>query len=89
MDVNNERGGIQRIEEGGRMIRKYGKEGIFDVDGVEGIGKVGVGKEMDIDVLRMSGEKIEGLKGRGALFLKKEMVVGRFMRGGEEEVGVG
>lgn len=88
MHVNNETGVIQPIEEASSIIRKYAKEAIFHVDGVQGIGKVPMPKEMDIDLLTMSGHKIHGLKGTGALFLKKEIVLAPFITGGEQELGL-
>ncbi|BDC59651.1 putative cysteine desulfurase IscS 2 [Bacillus altitudinis] len=88
MHVNNETGVIQPIEEAASIIRKYAKEAIFHVDGVQGIGKVPLPKEMDIDLLTMSGHKIHGLKGTGALFLKKEIILAPFITGGEQELGL-
>ncbi|MEK5265127.1 cysteine desulfurase [Bacillus altitudinis] len=88
MHVNNETGAIQPIEEAASIIRKYAKEAIFHVDGVQGIGKVPLPKKMDIDLLTMSGHKIHGLKGTGALFLKKEIVLAPFITGGEQELGL-
>ncbi|WP_272511788.1 cysteine desulfurase family protein [Bacillus altitudinis] len=88
MHVNNETGAIQPIEEAASIIRTYAKEAIFHVDGVQGIGKVPLPKEMDIDLLTMSGHKIHGLKGTGALFLKKEIVLAPFITGGEQEFGL-
>ncbi|MCL6796191.1 cysteine desulfurase [Bacillus altitudinis] len=88
MHVNNETGAIQPIEEAASIIRKYAKEAIFHVDGVQGIGKVPLPKEMDIDLLTMSGHKIHGLKGTGALFLKKGVVLAPFITGGEQELGL-
>ena len=88
MHVNNETGVIQPIEEAASIIRTYAKEAIFHVDGVQGIGKVPLPKEMDIDLLTMSGHKIHGLKGTGALFLKKGVVLAPFITGGEQELGL-
>lgn len=88
MHVNNETGAIQPIEEAASIIRTYAKEAIFHVDGVQGIGKVPLPKEMDIDLLTMSGHKIHGLKGTGALFLKKEIVLAPFITGGDQELGL-
>ncbi|WP_342494246.1 cysteine desulfurase family protein [Bacillus sp. FSL M7-0307] len=88
MHVNNETGAIQPIEEAASIIRTYAKEAIFHVDDVQGIGKVPLPKKMDIDLLTMSGHKIHGLKGTGALFLKKEIVLAPFITGGEQELGL-
>lgn len=88
MHVNNETGAVQPIEEAASIIREHAKEALFHVDGVQGIGKVPLPKEVDIDLLTMSGHKIHGLKGTGALFLKKETVLAPFITGGEQELGL-
>ncbi|MEI4789118.1 cysteine desulfurase family protein [Bacillus sp. FJAT-53060] len=88
MHVNNETGAVQPIEEAAGIIREYAKDALFHVDGVQGIGKVAFNKQIDVDLLTMSGHKIHGLKGTGALFLKKNVVLAPFITGGEQEFGL-
>ncbi|MFJ5965261.1 cysteine desulfurase family protein [Bacillus sp. NPDC093026] len=89
MHVNNETGAIQPIEEAGKIIREYAKNALFHVDGVQGMGKVELNKQqIDIDLLTMSGHKIHGLKGTGALFFKKGTVLTPLFTGGEQEFGI-
>ena len=88
MHVNNETGAIQPIEAASGMIREHAKDALFHVDGVQGIGKVALNKQVDVDLLTMSGHKIHGLKGTGALFLKKGTVLAPFITGGEQEFGL-
>ncbi|KEP26710.1 cysteine desulfurase family protein [Bacillus zhangzhouensis] len=88
MHVNNETGAIQPIEEAAGIIREHAKDALFHVDGVQGIGKVSLNKHVDVDLLTMSGHKIHGLKGTGALFLKKGTELAPFITGGEQEFGL-
>ncbi|CAM5375178.1 cysteine desulfurase [Bacillus safensis FO-36b] [Bacillus safensis subsp. safensis] len=83
-------GAIQPIEEASlpltrRARRKYP---LFHVDGVQGMCKVALNKQLDVDILTMSGHKIHGLKGTGALFLKKDVTLAPFITGGEQELGL-
>lgn len=88
MHVNNETGAIQPIEEAAGIIREHAKNALFHVDGVQGMCKVALNKQLDVDLLTMSGHKIHGLKGTGALFLKKDVILAPFITGGEQELGL-
>lgn len=88
MHVNNETGVIQPIEEAAGIIREHAKDALFHVDGVQGMGKVALNKQIDVDLLTISGHKIHGLKGTGALFLKKGTVLAPLITGGEQEFGI-
>ncbi len=70
MFVNNEIGVIQPIKEIGQICKDKGC--FFHVDGAQAIGKVPVDvNDMKIDVMSMSGHKIYGPKGIGALYLRR------------------
>ncbi|MDM5299096.1 cysteine desulfurase family protein [Bacillus pumilus] len=88
MHVNNETGAIQPIEAAAAIIREYAKNALFHVDAVQGLGKVTMNQQTDIDLLTMSGHKIHGLKGTGALFLKKGTVLAPLITGGGQEFGL-
>ncbi|MFS0654559.1 cysteine desulfurase family protein [Bacillus sp. 179-C3.3 HS] len=88
MHVNNETGAIQPIEAAASIIREHAKDALFHVDGVQGMGKVAIHPQTDIDLFTMSGHKIHGLKGTGALFVKKGTALTPLMTGGEQEFGV-
>ncbi|MGE6628864.1 cysteine desulfurase family protein [Bacillus sp. NPDC077027] len=89
MHVNNETGAIQPLEKASKLIRQYAKDALFHVDGVQGLNKVKLNaRQVDFDLFTMSGHKIHGLKGTGALVLKKGTILTPLMTGGEQEFGI-
>ncbi|MDS9471761.1 cysteine desulfurase family protein [Sporosarcina pasteurii] len=88
MHVNNEIGAIQPIEDCGKVIRKKSRA-IFHVDAVQSFGKLplilsGNGP----DAITISGHKIHGLKGSGALITKKLVNPSSINYGGGQEQGL-
>ncbi len=71
MYANNEIGTIHPIREIGRIAKEKGI--VFHCDAVQAVGKIPVDAERDgIDLLAMSGHKIYGPKGIGALWVRSK-----------------
>lgn len=87
MYVNNETGVIQPINEIGKIARK--KNITFFCDATQAIGKIKVDVIDDnIDMLCFSGHKINGPKGIGVLYKKKEIQLTPLLHGGGQENGL-
>jgi cysteine desulfurase len=87
MHVNNEIGTIQPVEEIGRIARD--NDIPFHTDAIQSLGKIGVDvDELGVDMLSLSGHKIHGPKGVGALFVRKGTRVKAIEYGGGQERGL-
>jgi cysteine desulfurase len=87
MAVNNELGTVEPIPEIGRLIRQK-SEALFHSDAVQAFGKIILAPEAEnIDLLSVSGHKIHGPKGTGALYIKKGIHIEPYLLGGGQEHG--
>ncbi len=92
MHVNNETGTIQPVNELAdlkiRMEKKLGTEIILHVDAVQSYGKLPVSIKEGIDLLTVSGHKVHGPKGIGALYIRKGLHIQPCIYGGGQEKGI-
>lgn len=89
MYVNNEVGSVQPIEEAASIVKAYNKNILFHVDAVQGFGKYRIyPKKMKIDMLSLSGHKIHGPKGVGALYIDEKVKIKPIVFGGEQQKNV-
>ncbi len=89
MHVNNEIGVINDVATIGRVCRNRGVP--FHVDGAQSVGKIPVNvKLMHIDLLSISGHKIYGPKGVGALYVRRNppVRIAATIHGGGHERGM-
>jgi cysteine desulfurase len=86
MAVNNEIGVIQPLEEIGKICRE--KKVFFHTDAAQAVGKIALDVEkMNIDLMSISGHKIYGPKGIGALYVRRKprvRLVPLIVGGGQE-----
>lgn len=89
MLANNEIGVVQPVDEIGRLCRKRGV--LFHCDAVQGVGKVPFDVEaMHVDLASLSGHKLYGPKGVGALYVRRKprVRIAPMIDGGGHERGM-
>lgn len=87
MAANNEVGTIQNIQTIANIAKE--KDVIFHTDATQAVGAINLNvHEMGIDALSLSGHKLNGPKGVGALYISNRIVITPFMNGGEQEYGL-
>ena len=84
MTANNETGTLFPVEQLAEMA--HGAGALFHTDAVQAVGKTALDlKTTQIDMLSLSGHKLHGPKGIGALYLRKGTPFNPLLRGGPQE----
>lgn len=87
MWVNNETGAIQPIDEIGKVAKEHGA--LFFTDAVQGVPHLPIDLKTskNVDAMAISGHKIYGPKGVGALFLRRGVKAENLIDGGNQQRG--
>jgi cysteine desulfurase len=89
MHVSNETGAINDIEYLVSIAKDINPKVIFHCDGVQAVGKIPVNiDELGVDLYTMSAHKIHGMKGVGALYVNKKILLKPIVFGGGQEQGL-
>jgi cysteine desulfurase len=86
MLANNETGVVQPVKEAARLVRETG--GLLHVDAVQAAGRISCDiNALEADLLTLSGHKIGGPKGAGALVKRAPLNLDPLVTGGGQERG--
>nr|WP_311565872.1 cysteine desulfurase family protein [Peptoniphilus grossensis] len=87
MFANNEIGTIEPIEEISKIARENNI--LLHTDAVQAMGNVKFNlRDLDVDMLSISGHKLGAPKGIGILYIKEGTEISPFINGGEQERGM-
>ena len=86
MFANNEIGTIEPIEKIGKIAKENNI--VFHTDAVQAVGNIDIDVEkIGIDMLSLSGHKINAPKGVGALYIRTGINIEKYLNGGHQEKG--
>ena len=86
MFANNEIGTIEPVKEIAKIAKEHNI--YFHTDAVQAVGNVKIDvKELGVDMLSLSGHKLYGPKGIGALYIKEGTNIEKLIHGGGQELG--
>lgn len=89
MQINNETGAVQPLHELGMLRDRLCPGALFHVDGVQGfLKREGSALPGSVDSYSLSGHKLHGPKGVGALYLRQGHRIGALLHGGGQEKGL-
>lgn len=87
MGVCNETGAVLPLRELKTAMKEICPRALLHVDGVQTFGKIALPMDC-IDLLSLSSHKIGGLKGSGALYIRKGLTLPPLLTGGNQENGM-
>jgi cysteine desulfurase len=86
MQVNNEIGTIEPIEEAAKLVHEKNPNTLIHVDAIQSFGKLRIyPRRLGIDMLSVSGHKIHGPKGIGFLYVKEKTKLKPIIHGGGQQ----
>ncbi|MBR4765317.1 MAG: cysteine desulfurase [Clostridia bacterium] len=86
MAVNNETGAIQPVQAAKRAITRAHSPALVHCDAVQAFGKMPLKpSSLGADLMSISAHKIHGIKGAGALYIRKGVKIAPLVFGGEQE----
>ena len=89
MLVNNELGTVLPVKEAAALTRRLAPQAFFHTDAVQGFLKLPfTPKGLGVDLLTISGHKIHGPKGIGALYIRSGRSIDPMILGGGQENGL-
>lgn len=89
MHINHEIGSIQPIESIGKIIKTQNPHTFFHIDAVQSFGKFVIDpNKVNADLISVSSHKIHSIKGAGALYKKKNIVLNPLIHGGGQEFNI-
>ena len=89
MHVNNEIGAIEPVAEIAAAVKQKNPDIYMHVDAIQAYGKIPVNPaKIGADLVSISGHKVHGPKGSGALFVKKGVLIRPIIYGGGQGNGM-
>lgn len=89
MYVNNEIGSVQPVDEIAQIIKSKNPNTLYHVDAIQAFGKYRIfPKKQNIDLLSVSGHKINGPKGVGILYVNEKVKIKPIIFGGGQQKGM-
>ena len=85
MHVNNEAGTVMPVDEAKKIMRDKNSPGVLHCDAVQSFGKLQM--PLEADLISISGHKIHGPKGSGALYIRNGINLPALIVGGGQENG--